>query len=79
MFILVIVRSLKSNGQKTRLSSHRVQWIVVEQYKPDVGRASKRELVYDFYLIVPQQNGCYVLKTGERELIERLKWRVLDR
>jgi len=56
-----------------------VQWIVVEQYEPDVGRTSKRELVYDFYLIVSQQNGRYVLKTGERELIKRLKWRVLDR
>lgn len=56
-----------------------MQWIVVEQYEPDVGRTSKRELVYDFYLIVSQQNGRYVLKTGERELIKRLKWRVLDR
>lgn len=56
-----------------------MQWIVVEQYKPDVGRAGKRELVYDFYLIVAQQNCRYVLKTGERELIQRLKWCVLDR
>jgi len=62
----------------TGLNSYRVQWIVVEQYEPDVGGAGERKLVYDSDLIVPQQNGRHVLETGERELVERLEWRVLD-
>lgn len=32
----------------------------------------------DSYLVVPQQNGRHILEAGERELIERLEWRVLD-
>jgi len=50
--------------------SHRVQRIVVKQYEPDVGGAGKRELVYDAYLVVPQQNGRHVLEAGERKLLE---------
>lgn len=55
-----------------------MQRIVVEQYEPDVGGAGKCELVYDTYLVVPQQNGRHVLEAGKRKLLERLERRVLD-
>jgi len=55
-----------------------VQRVVVKQYESDVGGASKCELVYDAYLVVPQQNGRHILEAGERELIEQLEWCMLD-
>lgn len=59
--------------------SYRVQRVIVEKYKPDVGSARERELIDHADLVVSQQDGCNVLKTGEWEFFQRIQRRVLDR